>query len=133
MNILIIGSEHTALRKTLDWLNQTTWLMTRIVVAEERTSKMQHVRERMKSQPHPCIVENISIVPDGETSKPSEYRLGRAVDINNFIEEHYPDGSIDYLFFCVNNDKADIMLDCIDPTYHRIGDYYFAVQKGYNG
>jgi hypothetical protein len=131
MNILIVGSAHPALRKTVDWLSQTTWIISRIVVAEERSAKMTYVFERLKEQPHPFLAENVSIVPDGTENKLSEYKLGSAVDINTYIKSKFPDGTIDYLFFCVKNDKADIILDKIDPSVHKIGKYYFLESKGY--
>ena len=131
MNILIIGSAHPALRKTVDWLSQTTWVISRIAIVEEKQSKMSYVYERMKEQPHPFLAENVSIVPDGTEGKLSEYRLGAAMEINTYIKNHFPDGTVDYLFFCVKNDKADIMLDKIDPAVHKIGKYYFLESKGY--
>lgn len=94
---------------------------------------MTYVYERMNEQPHPFLLENVSIAPDGEQGKPSEYRIGPAMDINTFIKSHFPDGTVDYLFFCLKNDKADIMLDKIDPAVHKIGKYYFLEAKGYDG
>jgi len=119
------------LAKTVDWLNQTTYIINKIICVEERTSKLAYIHERLQEQPHPTCIENLSISPDGEQGKPSEYTLGRAININTFIEANFPDGRIDFLFFGVNNDKADIMLDTIDPSVHTVGSYYFLIQKGY--
>jgi hypothetical protein len=131
MNIMIVGSAYPALQKTMDWLNQTEWLISRIAIAEERASKIAYVFEKAQSQPHTFSLENVSIVPDGRQNKRQEFRLGRAMDINLFIKCHFPDGRIDYLFFCVDNDKADLMLDQIDPAVHTVGKYFFLEAKGY--
>ena len=131
MNIMIIGSACPALQKTMDWLNQTKWLISRISIAEERAAKLAYVFEKAQTQPHQFSLENVSISPDGEQNRKQEFKLGRSMDINLFIQYHFPDGCVDYLFFCVNNDKADIMLDQIDPTVHTVGKYFFLEAKGY--
>lgn len=128
---MIIGSRYPALQKTIDWLNQTTWMISRIAIAEERASKVAYVFEKAQEQPHQFSLENVSIAPDGEQNKPQEFRLGRAMDINLFIQYHFPDGRVDYMFFCVNNKKADIMLDQIDPAVHTVGKYFFLEPKEY--
>lgn len=130
MNVLIIGSGYPALQKTIDWLNATTWIISRLSLVEERSSKMAYVLEKIGEQPHEFLLENISITPKGMQNRKSEFRLGRAMSINSYIKHHFPDGGIDYLFFCVNNSKAEQILDEIDPAVHKIRDYYFLQPKG---
>jgi hypothetical protein len=130
MNVLIIGSGYPALQKTIDWLNATTWMISRLSVVEERASKMAYVFEKINEQPHHFLLENISITPKGMQNKESTFRVGRAMSINSYIKHHFPDGGIDYLFFCVNNDKAEQILDEIDPSVHKIRDYYFLQPRG---
>ena len=130
MNVLIIGSGYPALQKTIDWLNATTWIISRLAMVEERAAKMSYVFEKISEQPHQFLLENISITPKGMQNRESQFRVGRAMSINSYIKHHFPDGGIDYLFFCVNDYKAEQMLDEIDPAVHKIRHYYFLQPEG---
>ena len=111
MNILVIGSAIEGLNKAMGWLYATTYIVNRLVFVEECTAKMAYVYDKVGSQPHPINLFNLAVVPDGEENSPVQYMTGKAKDINDLICESFPDGSVDFLFFCVKNSKAKIMLN----------------------
>lgn len=114
MNVLVIGSAIEGLNKAIGWLSATTLVVNRLSFVEERVAKLASLYDKASEQPHPINIFNMAVIPDGEQNQPSKHLLGQAKDINSVINSLFPDGSVDYLFFCVNNDKAQIMLDGLE-------------------
>ena len=132
MNILIIGSAHPGLSKACAWLHTTTWIINKLIVCEERTSKLAWMYDKLKhDQPHPFGLQNLSICPDGETGQESQFQIGRSMDINRLIDTVFPDGAVDYLFLCVKNSKGAIILGGINNLDSTVKKYYLNEQDHY--
>ena len=129
MNILVVGSRINGLAKSLDWLKNTTYIINKLIFIEERRMKLDRVHAVLEKQPHEGCVYNLSCVPDGEENTPQKTIIGRAMHINDIIESFYPDGSVDYLFFAIKNEKAKIVLADIDPERVTVHNHYLAVHE----